>query len=264
MSATSARTNTTTMPQQRNGRPHGRDQRLSEDDVRAIRAAYRPGDPISALAKQYRTSRVSIVEVLNRRTWKHLEPAPDEYDPPEEMRGTRRLEKRGRAVVTVPRNAAPARTRPATPAPTPKPEHARRTQTSGRQKKPLNEETVRAIRRAYRPGVRLAQMEEKFGINGMTVISIVNRCTYDEDETGENEYEPPPHIRGTRRREAPSPARLRDRTLPIHRTDTKHLMPEAIRAIREAIDDGEPLGRIARSFGLAPEAIEHMRQGRGA
>ena len=260
MSGRPARTDdTTTMPRQRNGRRHGRDQRLTEKDVRAIRAVYRPGDPIRALAEHYRTSRVSIIEVLNRRTWKHLEPAPGEYDPPKEMRGTRRVEQKGRAVVTVPRTATQRRTKPPAPAPTPEPRRRARTQTSSRQKKPLDEDTVRAIRRAYRPGARLSQMEEKFGINGMTVISIVNRCTYNEYETGENEYEPPPHIRGTRRRETGSPPRQGAQTLPIRRTDTKHLMPEAIRAIREAIDEGEPLGRIARSFGLAPEAIEHMR-----
>ena len=131
---------------------------------------------------------------------------------------------------------------------------------AAREKKTLGEDQIRAIRRAYRPGVRLSQMEEIFGVKGMTIIAIVNRCTYKEHETGANEYEPPPHIRGTKRREAPSPAQRGPRTLPIHRTNTKHLMPEAIQAIREAIDDGEPLPRIARSFGLAPEAIEHMKQ----
>ena len=132
--------------------------------------------------------------------------------------------------------------------------------TRSKGKKPLSEQTVRSIRRAYRPGVRLAQLEDKFAVNGMTIISIVNRCTYSEYETAENEYEPPPHIRGTRRREAGSAPYLSRQTLPIHRTDTKHLLPEAVRAIREAIDDGEPIPRIARSFGLAPEAIEHMKQ----
>ena len=96
----------------------------------------------------------------------------------------------------------------------------------------------------------------------MTIISIVNRCTYNEHETGENEYEPPARIRGTRRREAASAPCLERQTLPIRRTDTKHLMPEAVRTIREAIDDGEPINRVARSFGLAPEAIAHMKQPR--
>ena len=48
--------------------------------------------------------------------------------------------------------------------------------------------------------------------------------------------------------------------MPIQRTDTRHLMPEAIRAIREAIDAGEPIRRVAHSFGLAPQAIEHMKR----
>jgi len=261
MTAAQTQSETTTMPQQRNGRRHGRDQRLSHDDVRAIRAGYRPGDRISALAERYRTSRVSIIEVLNRRTWNHLQPAPGEYDPPEDMRGTRRVEKKGRAVVTVPATRRPRRTEPGTPASKPQPRRTAKTRTPATQKKPLGEDQVRAIRRAYRPGVRLSQMEDKFGVNGMTIISIVNRCTYNEHETGDNEYEPPPHIRGTKRREAASTPTLRERqTLPIRRTDTKHLIPEAVRAIREAIDDGEPIHRIARSFGLTPEAIEHMKQ----
>ncbi|MCY4121937.1 MAG: hypothetical protein OXG72_13560 [Acidobacteria bacterium] len=252
------------MPQQRNGRRHGRDQRLSSDDVRTIRAGYRPGDRISALAERYRTSRVSIIEVLNRRTWNHLEPAPGEYDPPEDTRGTRRVEKKGRAAVTVPATRRPGRTEPGTPAAKPQPRRAAKTRTPARQKKPLHENEVRAIRRVYRPGVRLSQMEDKFGVNSMTIISIVNRCTYNELETGENEYEPPAHIRGTRRREAASAQQLAQQTLPIHRTDTKHLLPEALRAIREAINEGEPIVRIARSFGLAPEAIAHMKQPRSA
>ena len=264
MTAMHTHMGTTTTTQAGTRRRHGRDQRLTESDVRAIRAVYRPGHRISALARRYRTSRVSIIEVLNRRTWNHLEPAPGEYDPPDEMRSTRRVEKKGRAVVTVPATPKLDQTQPSAPAAKPEPQRRAKTRTANRQKKPLGEETIRAIRRAYRPGVRLSQMEEKFGINGMTIISIVNRCTYNEHETGENEYEPPPHIRGTRRREAGSPPMLERQTLPIRRTDTKHLLPEALRAIREAIDDGEPLSRIARSFGLAPEAIEHMRQPRSA
>ncbi len=68
-------------------------------------------------------------------------------------------------------------------------------------KKPLNEQTVRAIRRAYRPEVRLGKLEKQFGLTGGAIVSIANRSTYSEYETGKNEYEPPPHIRGTRRRE---------------------------------------------------------------
>ena len=260
MTAAQTQMETNTMTRTRGNRRHGRDQRLTEDDVRAIRAAYRPGDRISALSERYRTSRVSIIEVLNRRTWNHLAPQPGEYDPPGNIRDTRRVEKKGRAIVTVP--AAPKRERTAPPPAAAKPETPRPTPAATRNKKPLGEETVRAIRRAYRPGVRLAQLEDKFGVNGMTIISIVNRCTYNEYETAENEYEPPPHICGTRRREAAVTTCRERQTLPIHRTDTKHLIPEAVRAIREAIDDGEPIPRIARSFGLAPEAIEHMKQPR--
>ena len=260
MTAVYTHMETTTTTRTSTRRRHGRDQRLTESDVRAIRAGYRPGDRISALAERYATSRVSIIEVLNRRTWNHLEPAPGEYDPPEDMRGTGRVEKKGRAAVTVPATQRPGGTEPGAPAARPQPRRTAKTRTTARQKKPLGEDEVRAIRRAYRPGVRLSRMEDKFGVHGMTVISIVNRCTYNEHETGENEYEPPPHIRGTRRRETPTPAQLAPRTLPIRRTDTRHLMPEAIQAIREAIDDGEPLRRIAGSFGLTPEAIEHMKQ----
>ena len=130
-------------------------------------------------------------------------------------------------------------------------------------KKPLSEQTVRAIRRAYRPGIRLATLQERFGLTGGTIISVANRSTYSEYDTRKNEYEPLPHIRGTRRREpAATPAYQEKQPLPIHRTDTRHLIPEAVRAIREAINDGEPIPRIARSFGLTPEAIAHMKQPR--
>ena len=126
--------------------------------------------------------------------------------------------------------------------------------------KPLGENTVRAIRRAYRPGVRLRQLEERFEVGGMTIISIANRCTYSEHERGPGEYEPPPHIRGTRRREPPAvPIHRESEPLPVRRTSTAHLAPEALQVIREAIDDGEPIPRIARSFGLEPEAIAHMK-----
>ena len=132
-------------------------------------------------------------------------------------------------------------------------------------KKPLNEQTVRAIRRAYRPEVRLGKLEKQFGLTGGAIVSIANRSTYSEYETGKNEYEPPPHIRGTRRREqAVAPAWQEKQPLPIHRTDTQHLIPEAVHAIREAIADGEPIPRIARSFGLAPKAIAHLKQPRSS
>ena len=128
------------------------------------------------------------------------------------------------------------------------------------QNKPLNEETVRAVRRAYGPGVRLRQLEERFELSGMTIISIANRCTYTEHESGPEEYEPPPHIRGTRRREPVATQMHRvSEPLPLRRTDIAHLAPEALQVIREAIADGEPIPRIARSFGLAPEAIAHMK-----
>ncbi len=126
--------------------------------------------------------------------------------------------------------------------------------------KPLGENTIRAIRRAYRPGVRLRQLEDRFEVGGMTIISIANRCTYSEHETGPGEYEPPPHIRGTRRREQPAaPMHHESQPLPVRRTSIAHLTPQALQVIREAIDDGEPITRIARSFGLAPEAIAHMK-----
>ena len=93
-------------------------------------------------------------------------------------------------------------------------------------KKPLSEQTVRAIRRAYRPGVRLGKLQEQFGLTGGTIISVANRSTYSEYDTGKNEYEPPPHIRGTRRREpVATPAYQEKQPLPIHRTDTRHLIP---------------------------------------
>ena len=128
------------------------------------------------------------------------------------------------------------------------------------QNKSLGEDTVRAVRRAYRPGVRLRQLEERFEVSAMTIISIANRCTYTDHESRPGEYEPPPHIRGTRRRE-PSTTQMHRESepLPIRRTDTAHLAPEALVVIREAIADGEPIPRIARSFGLAPEAIAHMK-----
>lgn len=126
--------------------------------------------------------------------------------------------------------------------------------------KHLDENTVRAIRRTYRPGVRLRQLEEQFGLSGGAIVSVGNRCTYNEYPTGENEYEPPPHIRGTRRREpGPVATTQQQAPSPVYRTDTRHLMPEAVQAIREAIDADEPVRRIARSFGLAPEAIAHMK-----
>ena len=49
--------------------------------------------------------------------------------------------------------------------------------------KPLNEQTVRAIRRAYRPGLRLSKLQEQFGQTGMTIIAVANRSTYTEYET---------------------------------------------------------------------------------
>ena len=133
--------------------------------------------------------------------------------------------------------------------------------TGSKGKKPLSEQTVRAIRRAYRPGVRLTELQEHFGLTGATITAVANRSRYTEYETGHNEYEPPPHIRGTRRREPPATPTWQERQpMPVQRTDTRHLMPEAIRAIGEAIDAGEPIRRVAHSFGLAPEAIEHMKR----
>ena len=247
------------MRKERSGRTHGREQRLTESDVRAIRAAYRPGDPIATLARRYGASRVSIVEVVNRRTWKHLEPAPEEYHPPEDVRGTRRIEPKGRAAATVPARPGHSERKPPRPATRTEPQRRAKAAASKPQKKPFSEEEIRAIRRAYRPGVQLSRMTEKFGAKGMTILSIVNRCTYDEYETGADEYEPPAHIRGTKRREKAQTAIRERQAWPILRTTTGHLTAEAIAVIREAIDDGEPIPRVARCFGLAPEAIAHMK-----
>lgn len=134
---------------------------------------------------------------------------------------------------------------------------------SRKQPKHLDESTVRAIRRAYRPGVRLRPLEERFGLGSGSIISVANRCTYTQYPTDDGEYEPPAGIRGTRRREEAVAERPKQEPPPIERTDMKHLSPEAIQAIREAIDNGEPIRRIARCFGLAPEAIAHMKPHRG-
>ena len=135
---------------------------------------------------------------------------------------------------------------------------------SRKQPKHLDESTVRAIRHAYRPGVRLRRLEEQFGLGSGSIISVANRCTYTQYPTGDGEYEPPAGIRGTRRREqAPVATSPKDRSAPIEQTTTKHLMPEALAVIREAVEDGEPIRRIARCFGLAPEAIAHMKPHRG-
>ena len=137
------------------------------------------------------------------------------------------------------------------------------TDTQHKQNKPLSEEAVRAVRRAYRPGVRLRKLEERFEMTGGAIISIANRCTYDEHESRPDEYVPPAHIRGTRRREPlVAPVHRESQPFPIRRTNTAHLTPEALQVIHEAIADGEPIPRIARSFGLAPEAIAHMKPGR--
>lgn len=252
------------MPRTRTKPQVGQGRRLTENDVRELRTTYRPGDRITALAERYRASRVSIVEVLNRRTWTHLEPRPGEYDPPEEMQGTRRVEKKGqRTVVTVPAAPRPAKTAPPAPVGTPEPPRTAKKNALKKRPKQLDENTVRAVRRAYRPGARLRHLEEVFGLTGGTITAIANRSTYSEYPTADNEYEPPPDIRGTRRREPGPVATTQEREpLPIHRTDTKHLTPEAIRAIREAIDDGEPIRRIARCFGVTPGAIEHMKRTR--
>lgn len=117
-----------------------------------------------------------------------------------------------------------------------------------------------AIRCAYRPGVRLSQLEEQFGLSSGSIISVANRCTYTQYPTGDGEYEPPASIRGTRRREQAVGKYPKQEPSSIERTNTRHLLPEALTVIREAVDDGEPIRRIARCFGLAPEAIAHMKQ----
>ena len=274
-----------------------RQQVLTARKVHAIRRGYRPGDSVIKLAEQYGVNRASIVEVLNQRTWSGLTVLPGEYSPPDDVRGTRRLEKKstqppetGRvedapAKPTTPRPAAPAPRPAPVPAPTPAPRAAPRptaapapapptrkgtTKTPAPQEKKkraakgnknIPESTVRAIRRSYRPGVRLSRLTERFDLTGAVIVSIANRCSYTDYPTGENEYEPPADIRGTRRRETPRTPTLQERKpMPILRTDTKHLMPQAIMAIREAVDDGEPIRRVARCFGLAPEAIAHMKR----
>ena len=265
MTAAQTRMETNTMPRTRGNRRHGRDQRLTEDDVRAIRAAYRPGDRISALSERYQ----------HEPRQHHRGTEPTDLEPPGSpgrastirqtgyIRDTRRVEKKGRAVVTVPAAPTSVEENGAAPggSPSRKPARPANARAATRNKKPLGEENRSAPYGAPTgPESRLAQLEDKFGVNGMTIISIVNRCTYSEYETAENEYEPPPHIRSTRRREAAVTTCRERQTLPIHRTDTKHLIPEAVRAIREAINDGEPIPRIVRSFGLTPEAIEHMKR----
>ena len=56
---------------------------------------------------------------------------------------------------------------------------------SRKQPKHLDESTVRAIRRAYRPGVRLRPLEERFGLGSGSIIAVANRCTYTQYPTGD-------------------------------------------------------------------------------
>ncbi len=46
---------------------------LSEDDIRAIRKAYRAGASISSLAKQYCMNAETIRQIVKYQTWRNVE-----------------------------------------------------------------------------------------------------------------------------------------------------------------------------------------------
>ncbi len=53
-------------------KPPGRQKRLTEDTVRAIRLASKGSESQYQLAKKFRVSQPTIHEIIQRKTWKHL------------------------------------------------------------------------------------------------------------------------------------------------------------------------------------------------
>ena len=71
---------------------------LDADEVRRIRREYMT-TPISEIARHHRVSETTVVDVANRRSWRRIEPEPDEYVPPPEVEQTRlRRQPHGRQV----------------------------------------------------------------------------------------------------------------------------------------------------------------------
>lgn len=59
----------------RGGQPKGTDHhraRISEDDVRTIRARYESGETQLALAREYPIGNTAISSIVNRKSWKHV------------------------------------------------------------------------------------------------------------------------------------------------------------------------------------------------
>ena len=74
-----------------NGESTGREPRttgLGPQEAREIRREYL-NVPIPAIAEKHQVSETTVVDVANRRSWRSVEPAPDEYMPPPEIEGTR-------------------------------------------------------------------------------------------------------------------------------------------------------------------------------
>ena len=156
--------------------------KLTKTQVHEIRRAYRPGVKTLALAKRYGISTANVLLIVNRRSWKHLEPEPGEYVPP-----TTSATQSAPAQTDPP---APARTHEAaTPAakakPTTaaKPNGARRdaghaapdNQAAARihaEKQRLTPDSIRSIRELAADNIPPRRIARDFGISEETVLSL--------------------------------------------------------------------------------------------
>lgn len=119
--------------------------KLTDDDVREIRAAFRPGIGV-VLGRRYGVSASVIKAVSSGTTWRHVTEGPPAPLAPEL-----------RALEPRPRN--------------------RFRQGTGHVLAKLTDDDVRAIRRDFRPG-QSNVMARQYGVSGAAIMSIINGVTW--------------------------------------------------------------------------------------
>ncbi len=153
-------------------RPGPTGAKLTEAQVLAIRATYRPGHDLKALAAANNVSETTIQSIINRTSWKHLPPVPGEHAG---VAGAPRPPASARPAGNKIRPAPPAAAKPAAP-----PQGGRRRTGATTDTPPeiareiarLTPESINSIRSQYKASGAVSRIARHFGISIDTVRAI--------------------------------------------------------------------------------------------
>ena len=147
--------------------PRGHAQALDAAKVRIIRLEY-GSTPLAKLARDMKVSETAVVEVANRRTWRHIPPGPGEYVPASDIEGTRRQRPKQPAAGNRPRNREA--------------------------EEKLTADDARAVRRALKNSglgdKTISALSTRFGVSDDAILDIAHRRAWRALQPKADEYDP--------------------------------------------------------------------------